>query len=268
MGAGEFLHDGDQAFEVVLVESAQTPGHRGDRGLGPRQRRLGQDAVHRGVPRRTDRARIGGDAGGEQFGVDLVDLTVSVLSERYWKGSRAYYSPPGAWLTQLGVDTCFMNPGTSEMQFVAALDRVEGVRPVLALFEGVVTGAADGYARMAEKPAATLLHLDERHDSRLVWADWFARVGYDFAPPTAITVANDYSVLLQATLEGQGVGLGWHHIVEGLVASGSLVRPVDEAVEGDPFFLHASPRRDLSPAARAFRDWLVLEYELAGKHTA
>ena len=58
-----------------------------------------------------------------------------------------------------GVDVCFANPGTSEMHFVAALDRVDGMRCVLALFEGVVTGAADGYARMAGKPAATLLHL-------------------------------------------------------------------------------------------------------------
>jgi acetolactate synthase-1/2/3 large subunit len=57
-----------------------------------------------------------------------------------------------------GVDTCFANPGTSEMHFVAALDRVPGMRCVLGLFEGVVTGAADGYARMADKPAATLLH--------------------------------------------------------------------------------------------------------------
>jgi acetolactate synthase-1/2/3 large subunit len=58
-----------------------------------------------------------------------------------------------------GVDVCFSNPGTSEMHFVAALDRVEGMRCVLGLFEGVVTGAADGYARMADKPAVTLLHL-------------------------------------------------------------------------------------------------------------
>jgi acetolactate synthase-1/2/3 large subunit len=58
-----------------------------------------------------------------------------------------------------GVDVCFTNPGTSEMHFVAALDRVEGMRCVLALFEGVVTGAADGYARMARRPASTLLHL-------------------------------------------------------------------------------------------------------------
>jgi acetolactate synthase-1/2/3 large subunit len=58
-----------------------------------------------------------------------------------------------------GVDTCFMNPGTSEMQFVSALDRVPEMRPVLGLFEGVCSGAADGYARMARRPAAVLLHL-------------------------------------------------------------------------------------------------------------
>ncbi|WP_068185243.1 acetolactate synthase large subunit [Mycobacterium sp. UM_CSW] len=58
-----------------------------------------------------------------------------------------------------GVDVCFANPGTSEMHFVAALDAVPQMRGVLALFEGVATGAADGYARMAGRPAAVLLHL-------------------------------------------------------------------------------------------------------------
>ncbi|MBM3224889.1 MAG: acetolactate synthase large subunit [Candidatus Tectomicrobia bacterium] len=58
-----------------------------------------------------------------------------------------------------GVNVCFTNPGTSEMHFVAALDKVEGMRCVLALFEGVVTGAADGYWRMRDQPAATLMHL-------------------------------------------------------------------------------------------------------------
>lgn len=62
-------------------------------------------------------------------------------------------------LVAAGVDTCFMNPGTSEMHFVAALDDVPEMHSVLALFEGVATGAAEGYARMAGKPAAVLLHL-------------------------------------------------------------------------------------------------------------
>jgi len=58
-----------------------------------------------------------------------------------------------------GVDVCFTNPGTSEMHMVAALDRNPEMRSVLCLFEGVATGAADGYARMAQTPACTLLHL-------------------------------------------------------------------------------------------------------------
>jgi acetolactate synthase-1/2/3 large subunit len=58
-----------------------------------------------------------------------------------------------------GIEVCFANPGTSEMHFVSALDKVGGMRAVLVLFEGVATGAADGYARMAGRPASTLLHL-------------------------------------------------------------------------------------------------------------
>src|SRR4051794_12763730 len=62
-------------------------------------------------------------------------------------------------LVDAGVTTCFTNPGTSEMHFVAALDTVPEMRGVLGLFEGVATGAADGYARMSGVPACTLLHL-------------------------------------------------------------------------------------------------------------
>lgn len=58
-----------------------------------------------------------------------------------------------------GVDVCFANPGTTEMPLVAALDRTPEIRAVLGLFEGVCTGAADGYARMAGRPALALLHL-------------------------------------------------------------------------------------------------------------
>ena len=58
-----------------------------------------------------------------------------------------------------GVDVCFANPGTSEMHFVAALDKTDAMRCILCLHETVTTGAADGYYRMAEKPASTLLHL-------------------------------------------------------------------------------------------------------------
>ena len=62
-------------------------------------------------------------------------------------------------LLKSGVDVCFTNPGTSEMHFVAALDQIPGMRSILVLFEGVASGAADGYFRMAGRPASTLLHL-------------------------------------------------------------------------------------------------------------
>ncbi len=73
-------------------------------------------------------------------------------------------SPTGADMllavaAEAGVDVCFANPGTTEMDLVSALDRTPGIRPVLGLFEGVVTGAADGYGRMTGRPALTLLHL-------------------------------------------------------------------------------------------------------------
>ena len=58
-----------------------------------------------------------------------------------------------------GIEVCFTNPGTTEMPLVCAFDAVAGIRPVLGLFEGCCTGAADGYGRMADKPAMTLLHL-------------------------------------------------------------------------------------------------------------
>ncbi len=64
-----------------------------------------------------------------------------------------------ATLVDAGVEVCFANPGTSEMQLVAAIDKNPRMRAILCLFEGVASGAADGYGRMAEKPAATLLHL-------------------------------------------------------------------------------------------------------------
>ena len=62
-------------------------------------------------------------------------------------------------LLEGNVDVCFTNPGTSEMHFVAALDKYQNMRSVLCLFEGCATGAADGYFRMRRSPASTLLHL-------------------------------------------------------------------------------------------------------------
>ncbi|MCC3306337.1 acetolactate synthase large subunit [Sneathiella sp. HT1-7] len=143
-----------------------------------------------------------------------------------------------ATLVESGIDTCFSNPGTSEMHFVAATDKVPGMRPILCLFEGVVTGAADGYGRMKGKPAATLLHLGpglanglaNLHNARRASTPIVNIVGdhatyhgqYDapltsdvvgFARPvsgwihsstSAATVATDGARAVAASMEGQG----------------------------------------------------------------
>src|SRR5207247_1211162 len=117
-----------------------------------------------------------------------------------------------------GVDVCFSNPGTSEMHFVAALDRVEGMRCVLGLFEGVVTGAADGYFRMKGTPASTLLHLGpglasglaNLHKAKKANAGIGNSVGqhatyqieYD-APLTADTAWNEADGIAQVPVEPQ-----------------------------------------------------------------
>src|SRR6476661_7547750 len=89
----------------------------------------------------------------------MVDLAMSRAGARVGSETMNGAESLVRTLVAGGVDVCFSNPGTSEMHFVAALDRVEGMRCVLGLFEGVVTGAAVGYFRMKGTPASTLLHL-------------------------------------------------------------------------------------------------------------
>src|SRR3979409_1060577 len=95
--------------------------------------------------------------------IDLPDISKNRTGAERMNGAESLVRT----LVAGGVDVCFANPGTSEMHFVAALDRVEGMRCVLGLFEGVVTGAADGYGRMKDRPASTLLPLGPGPGNRL-----------------------------------------------------------------------------------------------------
>jgi len=116
-----------------------------------------------------------------------------------------------------GVDVCFANPGTSEMHFVAALDDVAQMRGVLALFEGVATGAADGYARITDKPAAVLLHLGpglgnglaNLHNARRAGVPMVVVVG-DHA-----TYHKKYDAPLESDIDAiAGTVSGWVHRTE------------------------------------------------------
>lgn len=107
----------------------------------------------------------------------------------------------------------------------------------------------------------TLLHLEERYARpRLDWAGWLARFGVALERRTHLFRFNDYSVVLQAAIEGQGVAMGWQHLVEPLVAQGLLVRPLPQSVTTDqPIYIVASRRGKLRAEALALRDWLIEE---------
>jgi acetolactate synthase I/II/III large subunit len=148
------------------------------------------------------------------------------------------------------VETCFTNPGTSEIHLVAALDRSPEIRCVLGLFEGVVTGAADAYARMAEKPACTLLHLGpgfanglaNLHNANRARVPIINLIGqhatYHLRHDTPLTsdieaIARPYSKWLRTSASASGVG---RDIAEAIVAAriapgqiATLIVPADVA---------------------------------------
>ena len=106
----------------------------------------------------------------------------------------------------------------------------------------------------------TLLHLEERYRPRLDWTGWLARFGVAMDRQTKLFRFNDYSVVLQAAIEGQGVAMGWRHLVAPLIAQGQLVRPLLQSVTTEqPIYIVASRRGKLRPEAVHLRDWLVEE---------
>jgi DNA-binding transcriptional LysR family regulator len=112
---------------------------------------------------------------------------------------------------------------------------------------------------------STLLHLEERYRPRLDWAGWLSRFGVRAPRGAGQLSFNDYSIVLQAALEGQGVALGWRHIVAPLIADGRLVPPVAERVTTEqPFYLVAARSGHLRSAAVKLRDWLLAEARAKG----
>lgn len=110
---------------------------------------------------------------------------------------------------------------------------------------------------------ASLLHLEERYRPRLGWPGWLARFGVALERNTKLFRFNDYSVVLQAAIEGQGVALGWRHLVAPLLAQGLLVRPIAQSVTTDqPIYIVASRAGQLRGDAVFLRDWLMAEARL------
>ncbi|MEM7797855.1 MAG: acetolactate synthase large subunit [Chloroflexota bacterium] len=175
-----------------------------------------------------------------------------------------------------GIDVCFSNPGTSEMHFVAALDMVPEMRAVLCLFEGGVTGAADGYARMSGRPAATLLHLGpglgngfaNLHNARRSFTPMVNVVGdhatyhlkYD-APLTSdiVSVADPVSVWVKSSPSASDIAADTAEAIQaslsGTQGVSTLILPADTAwTEASGAVAHVT-----LPPAPTFREEAVDE---------
>ncbi len=113
--------------------------------------------------------------------------------------------------------------------------------------------------RLEELVEADLLSHEERYEPRFDWAAWFTH--HNIAHPTASTGPSfsDYSLVVRAAIAGQGVALGWHHIVNQLLEEGTLVRVgIEEVVTDRPFELLARPTTMPRLAVTALRDWLIV----------
>jgi DNA-binding transcriptional LysR family regulator len=109
-----------------------------------------------------------------------------------------------------------------------------------------------------------LVHLDEPFRPRPVWADWFAAQGVGYVDFGEGLRLNDYALVIQAALEGQGVALGWRHLTEDLVARGALIRPLPQPlVTGLGFYVTWPASAPLAGDAARVRDWIAAEFAAA-----
>ena len=117
---------------------------------------------------------------------------------------------------------------------------------------------------LAALTRTTLLHLEERYRPRLDWPGWLAHFGVKLGRSRKVFRFNDYSIVLQAAMEGQGVALGWRHLVASLITQGLLVRPFAQSVTTDqPIHIVASSKGELRGDVVYLRDWLIAEAKAA-----
>ena len=113
---------------------------------------------------------------------------------------------------------------------------------------------------LAAYPGLPLIHLEQRYSPRLGWGEWLARFGISSRKTRPSLQFSDYSVVLQAAIDGQGIAQGWKHIVDPLIAHKMLVRPSPESVRTDsPMYIIADKDRELRADVRVVKDWLLEE---------
>jgi DNA-binding transcriptional LysR family regulator len=142
-------------------------------------------------------------------------------------------------------------------QFDSILLYREEIHAVASAAYAATVGAPVPASRL---PELKLIHLDEPYRPRPNWTDWFAQAGVRWSDRGEGLRLNDYALVLQAVLEGEGIALGWHHIIEGMTARGVLVRACRESfLSGQGFYLVWPKGTTLAPDTAQVRDWLLAE---------
>jgi len=113
---------------------------------------------------------------------------------------------------------------------------------------------------LAEMTALRLIHLEEPVREACDWKEWFESAGIGYARPYRPLIINDYVLVIQAVLAGEGIALGWQHLIDRQISSGALVPVGDYVLEtGNAFYVVWPRSRELSLPARKVRDWLVTQ---------
>ena len=135
----------------------------------------------------------------------------------------------------------------------------------LLAHEKIYAVAISDYFQQREKPEKPkdlvkhrMIHLDEPFRPRTTWTDWFTANGVDFYDKGEGLRLNDYALVIQAALEGQGIAFGWQHIVDRLIDAGLLIKVLPNSFDtGKAFYLIWPKTKTLSPQAIKVRDWIV-----------
>lgn len=146
-----------------------------------------------------------------------------------------------------------------------------GYRPTYLLDEEIFPVCSPEYRQQRPAPATpadlvheVLLHLDEDDPHWINWHAWLERMGVHAPAPRRGLRVNNYPMLIQAALDGQGIALGWRHLVDDLVARGALVQPIDATLRTEQaFYLFTPAEAELSAETATFRDWVLGEVRAA-----
>jgi DNA-binding transcriptional LysR family regulator len=200
-----------------------------------------------------------------------VTLSVSTAFASYWMVPRLGSFHAALPHIDLRLQTVDKDTDLARGAMTLGVRRGDGTWPqfdsVLFAREEIFAVASAAYASSigaplpaSRLPALKLIHLDEPYRPRPTWTDWFAALGVRWKESGEGLRLNDYALVLQAVLEGEGIAIGWRHLTEGMIARGSLVRVCTESyASGQDFYLVWPKGTALAPDTAQVRDWLLAQ---------